>query len=48
LKAAEPADMNICGIEFYKAVIADNVSTWEQFMEWRKNNPLETCYSWRP
>jgi len=48
LKAANPKTENICGIEFYKAVIADHIHTWDEFMAWRKANPLESIYSWRP
>lgn len=48
LKKAAPAGNKICGIEFYKAVIQDNIRTWEEFVEWRKSNPIETMLTWRP
>ena len=48
LKAAEPDGSNICGIEFCKAVLADHVTTWEEFLQWRKTNPPESLLQWRP
>ena len=48
LKAAEPDGMNICGIEFCKAVLDDRVRTWEEFLNWRQSNPPETLLRWRP
>lgn len=48
LKAAEPEGMNICGIEFYKAALADHVASWEEFVQWRKSNPPESLMTWRP
>ena len=48
LKNACPDDMDICGIEFYKAVIADNVTDWAEFMDWRGRTPPETLMDWRP
>ena len=48
LKAAEPDGMNICGIEFCKAVLDDHVKTWEDFLNWRQSNPPETLLKWRP
>ena len=48
LKAAEPDGMNVCGIEFCKAVLDDHVKTWEEFLKWRQGNPAETLLRWRP
>ena len=48
LKAAEPDCMNVCGIEFCKAVLDDHVKTWEEFLKWRQDNPAETLLKWRP
>jgi len=48
LKNACPDDLNICGIEYCKAVIADGVTSWRQFLKWRKDNPPETLMDWRP
>ena len=48
LKNDCPDDLNICGIEFCKAVIADRVTDWETFAEWRGHNPSETLTDWMP
>ena len=48
LKNECPDDLNICGIEFYKAVIADGVTSWRQFLKWRRDNPPEALMDWRP
>ena len=48
LKEQCPDDLNICGLEYYKAVIADGVESWSQFMTWRGNNPPEAWTNWRP
>lgn len=48
LKNACPDDLNICGIEYCKAVIADGVTSWRQFLKWRKDNPPETLMDWCP
>ena len=48
LKAAEPDGMNVCGIEFCKAVLDDRVTSWQEFLKWRRNNPTETLLKWRP
>ena len=48
LKAAEPDGMNVCGIEFCKAVLDDHVETWEGFLKWRQSNPAGTLLKWRP
>ena len=48
LKNACPDELKICGIEYCKAVIADHVTDWAEFMAWRKDNPPETLMDWRP
>ena len=48
LKAAEPDGMNICGIEFCKAVLDDHVTSWQEFLKWRRSNPPGTLLKWRP
>ena len=48
LKKECPDDMRICGIEYYKAVIADHVTSWGEFMERRKDNPPEKLLEWKP
>ena len=39
LKNACPDDLNICGIEFCKAVIDGRVTTWQEFVKWRESGP---------
>ena len=48
LKKACPDDMNICGIEYCKAVIADRAGSWEEFVKLRKNNSPEDLMKWKP
>ena len=48
LKNACPDDEKIGGIEFYKAVIADHVTSWRQFMDWRKHNSPDALMNWKP
>ena len=48
LKKECPDDLQICGIAFCKAVIADGVTNWKQFSEWLRNNPPERLMHWRP
>ncbi len=48
LKASAPEGAKICGIEFYKAVLEDHVASWEEFLRWRQDNPLECLLKWRP
>lgn len=48
LKYATPDEEKIMGIEYYKAVIEGNVKTFEEFMLWRKNNPIEGILEWMP
>lgn len=48
LKKDSPESMKICGIEYCKAVIADHMTSWCQFMDWRKHNPPESLMNWKP
>ena len=48
LKAAEPEGSKICGIEFCKAVLSDGVTTWDEFLQWRKAVSGEELLNWRP
>lgn len=48
LKNACPDDQPIGGIEFYKAVIADRVTTWEEFLDRRTKEPPEDLRRWKP
>ena len=48
LKNGCPDDWKICGLEYCKAVIADGVESWSQFLTWRENNPPDSWMNWRP
>ena len=48
LKNACPDDLEICGIEFCKAVIDDHVTSWPQFLAWRRRNPPGSLMNWKP
>ncbi|MBQ9502602.1 MAG: N-acetyltransferase [Lentisphaeria bacterium] len=48
LKAAEPENSNICGMEFCRAVLEGNVTDWNAFLAWRRSVPPETLLHWRP
>ena len=41
LKYETPDNTKISGIEYYKAVIQDNVQTYEELLNWRKNIVLQ-------
>lgn len=43
-----PADCASMGIEIYKAVIADNVRTCQDFLLWKAQNPGEGVLDWMP
>ncbi len=40
LKNDTPDTEKIMGIEYYKAVLKDGVRTYDEFVEWRKANPV--------
>ena len=48
LKYLTPDDEHIMGIEYYQAVIADNVKTYSEFIQWRKAHPVTGIVSWCP
>ena len=48
LKYLTPDDEHIMGIEYYQAVIADNVRTYPEFIQWRKNHPANGIITWCP
>ena len=48
LKNECPDNLKICGIEYCKAVIADGVTSWRQFQEWRRKNPPGSLMNWKP
>ena len=48
LKYLTPDDEHIMGIEYYQAVIADNVRTYPDFIRWRKAHPVTNIVYWCP
>ena len=48
LKYNTPDNFNIPGIEYYQAVIEDNVSTFEGFLKWRNEHPANGIIDWCP
>lgn len=48
LKYETPDTEKIMGIEYYQAVIRDGVSTYAQFVEWRKKHPVSGIIEWMP
>ena len=48
LKALTPADEHIMGIEYYQAVIADGIRSYDQFSTWRKEHPTNGINLWCP
>lgn len=48
LKYHTPDDEHIMGIEYYQAVIADNVKTYPEFLQWRSKHPATGIVTWCP
>ena len=48
LKYHTPDDEHIMGIEYYQAVIADNVKTYPEFIQWRSEHPVTGIVTWGP
>ncbi|WP_029903116.1 hypothetical protein [Prevotella sp. 10(H)] len=48
LKYETPESEKIIGVEYYKAVIKDGVKTFQEFREWRKDNPSNGIIEWIP
>lgn len=48
LKFETPDNEKIMGVEYYRAVIEGNVQTFDEFMNWRKANPVEGILEWMP
>lgn len=48
LKFQTPETEKIMGIEYYRAVLEGKVSTWSEFLEWRKLHPVSGIVDWRP
>ena len=48
LKYLTPENEHIMGIEYYQAVIDGGIRTYPEFMEWRKNHPVNGIVNWCP
>lgn len=48
LKYDTPDDTAIPGIEYYRAVLQDGVSTYAEFARWRERNPMNGVVEWVP
>jgi hypothetical protein len=48
LKYQTPDNEHIMGIEYYQAVIADDVKTYPDLIQWRKEHPVTGIVSWCP
>ena len=48
LKYHTPDDEHIMGIEYYQAVIEDNVKTYPEFLQWRSKHPATGIVTWCP
>ena len=48
LKYLTPDHEHIMGIEYYQAVIADNVKTYPEFIQWRSKHPVTGIVTWCP
>ncbi|MBO5038686.1 MAG: phosphoglycerate mutase family protein [Alphaproteobacteria bacterium] len=46
LKYETPDDVKISGIEYYKAVIQDNVQTYEELLRWRAGHQFNGIIEW--
>lgn len=46
LKFETPDDIKISGIEYYKAVLQDNVKTLEQLLDWKKEHQFSGIIEW--
>lgn len=46
LKYETPENIKISGIEYYKAVIQDNIQTYEALLEWRKKHQFSGIIKW--
>lgn len=43
-----PTTENITGIEIYRAVLDGGVKTYKEFVNWRKENPVNGVLEWMP
>lgn len=46
LKYETPENIKISGIEYYKAVIQDNIQTYEELLRWRENHQFNGIIEW--
>lgn len=46
LKFETPENIKISGIEYYKAVLQDNVQTFEQLLDWKKVHKFSGIIEW--
>lgn len=46
LKYETPDNLKISGIEYYKAVIQDNVTTFDELLEWREKHNYKGIIEW--
>ena len=46
LKFETPDDVKISGMEYYKAVIQDNVQSFEELLQWRRTHHFDTLIKW--
>ena len=48
LKSLTPDNEHIMGIEYYQAVISDGIRSYQEFIQWRKNHPVNGIVNWCP
>ena len=46
LKFETPDNFKIAGIEYYKAVIQDGITSFDDFLKWRKSHNFEGIIKW--
>ena len=46
LKFETPDTLKIAGIEYYKAVIQDGITNFDDFLKWRSEHPFEGIIEW--
>ena len=46
LKFETPDNFKIAGIEYYKAVIQDGITNFDDFLKWRKSHNFEGIITW--
>lgn len=48
LKNDTPEEHKIMGVEYYKAVIQDGIKTYDDLLEWKKDQPNNRIINWIP